>query len=207
MHIFICDITYRVDTHRFVYSCTAIFTTYNRHGHVIGNVTLEAEFSCIAIHFRDIAPEGKDLSETNSNLDELVNLALALQESTGIKPLWATCNLFSNPRYEVTLKVIALTLWYSSFMTYRLHKSLVTKGLKFCAIETAFTSMCACLCVCMGILKRLCIWWYVSPTDFFHSSPFPTFIYFKFDILFPVFMFLLNTAPHSVFNLVMSKFY
>lgn len=50
-------------------------------------------------HDRDIAPEGKDLHETNANLDELVNLALTLQESTGIKPLWATCNLFSNPRY------------------------------------------------------------------------------------------------------------
>lgn len=47
---------------------------------------------------RDIAPEGKDLTETNANLDELVDLALTLQESTGIKPLWATCNLFANPR-------------------------------------------------------------------------------------------------------------
>lgn len=84
-----------------------IFTTYNRHSHVTGNATLEPEFSCAVIRFRDIAPEGKDLSETNANLDELVNLALVLQESTGIKPLWATCNLFSNPRYEVTLKVIA----------------------------------------------------------------------------------------------------
>lgn len=49
--------------------------------------------------FRDIAPEGNDLGETNANLDELVDLALTLQEATGIRPLWATCNLFSNPRY------------------------------------------------------------------------------------------------------------
>jgi len=50
-------------------------------------------------HDRDIAPEGKDLAETNRNLDELSDLALELQKQTGIKCLWGTANLFSHPRY------------------------------------------------------------------------------------------------------------
>jgi len=50
-------------------------------------------------HDRDIAPEGKDLAETNKNLDEVVDLAVQLQKETGIKLLWGTANLFSHPRY------------------------------------------------------------------------------------------------------------
>ncbi|KAH9523596.1 hypothetical protein Btru_040415 [Bulinus truncatus] len=50
-------------------------------------------------HDRDIAPEGKDLLESNKNLDEIVELAAELQKQTGVKLLWATCNLFSHPRY------------------------------------------------------------------------------------------------------------
>jgi len=50
-------------------------------------------------HDRDIAPEGRDLAETNKNLDALVELAVELQQKTGIRCLWGTANLFSNPRY------------------------------------------------------------------------------------------------------------
>jgi len=50
-------------------------------------------------HDRDVAPEGKDLKETNSNLDQIVDLAAKLQDKTGVKLLWATCNLFAHPRY------------------------------------------------------------------------------------------------------------
>lgn len=50
-------------------------------------------------HDRDIAPEGKDLQETNKNLDEVVALAKELQKETGVKCLWGTANLFSHPRY------------------------------------------------------------------------------------------------------------
>jgi xylose isomerase len=50
-------------------------------------------------HDRDIAPEGKNLEESNKNLDAIVDLAVELQKQTGVKCLWATCNLFSNPRY------------------------------------------------------------------------------------------------------------
>jgi xylose isomerase len=50
-------------------------------------------------HDRDIAPEGKNLSETNANLDKIVALAKQLQKDTGIKLLWGTTNAFSNPRF------------------------------------------------------------------------------------------------------------
>jgi len=50
-------------------------------------------------HDRDISPEGANLEETNKNLDEITDFALELQKQTGIKLLWATCNLFTNPRY------------------------------------------------------------------------------------------------------------
>lgn len=50
-------------------------------------------------HDRDIAPLGQDLEETNRNLDELTDLALQLQQETGVKLLWATSNLFAHPCY------------------------------------------------------------------------------------------------------------
>lgn len=50
-------------------------------------------------HDRDIAPEGETIEETERNLDEIVQLAKQLQKETGIKCLWGTANLFSNPRY------------------------------------------------------------------------------------------------------------
>jgi xylose isomerase len=52
-----------------------------------------------AWHDRDIAPEGRTLAESNRNLDKIVAHAKALQKSTGVKLLWGTANLFSNPRY------------------------------------------------------------------------------------------------------------
>lgn len=52
-----------------------------------------------AFHDRDVAPEGKDINETNSNLDKVSDLMLKLQKKTGVKLLWATQNLFSATRY------------------------------------------------------------------------------------------------------------
>jgi len=52
-----------------------------------------------AFHDRDIAPEGKNLKETNANLDAVVEVIKEEQERTGIKLLWGTANLFSNPRF------------------------------------------------------------------------------------------------------------
>ena len=52
-----------------------------------------------AFHDRDVAPEGQTLAETNKNLDAVVAVLKEEQERTGIKLLWGTANLFSNPRY------------------------------------------------------------------------------------------------------------
>ncbi len=58
---------------------------------------IRAPFYCF--HDRDIAPEGRTLAESNRNLDQVVAHAKQLQKATGVKLLWGTANLFSNPRY------------------------------------------------------------------------------------------------------------
>jgi xylose isomerase len=58
---------------------------------------IQSPFWCF--HDRDIAPEGKTLAESNKNLDAIIAHAKDLQKATGIKLLWGTANLFSNPRY------------------------------------------------------------------------------------------------------------
>jgi xylose isomerase len=50
-------------------------------------------------HDRDVAPEGKTLRETNTNLDTVVKALKEEQQRTGIKLLWGTANLFSNKRF------------------------------------------------------------------------------------------------------------
>ncbi|MCX7663944.1 MAG: xylose isomerase [Gemmataceae bacterium] len=50
-------------------------------------------------HDRDIAPEGANLRETNQILDKVVAKLKEAQKRTGIKLLWGTANLFSNPRF------------------------------------------------------------------------------------------------------------
>jgi len=50
-------------------------------------------------HDRDVAPEGSGIKESGKNLDEIADLALDLQKKTGVKLLWATCNLFAHSRY------------------------------------------------------------------------------------------------------------
>ena len=52
-----------------------------------------------AFHDRDVAPEGASLAETNKNLDSVVKVLKEEQERTGVKLLWGTANLFSNPRF------------------------------------------------------------------------------------------------------------
>jgi xylose isomerase len=69
--------------------------------------TLEAAFEFIqklgvkfyCFHDRDIAPTGSNFSETCKNLEIIVQLAKEFQNSTGIKLLWGTANLFSDPIY------------------------------------------------------------------------------------------------------------
>ncbi|MCH2123867.1 MAG: xylose isomerase [Pirellulaceae bacterium] len=52
-----------------------------------------------AFHDRDVAPEGNSLSETNANFDAVVKVLKEEQERSGIKLLWGTANMFSNPRF------------------------------------------------------------------------------------------------------------
>ena len=58
---------------------------------------IQAPFWCF--HDRDIAPEGSSLADSNRNLDRIVAHAKTLQRASGVKLLWGTANLFSNPRY------------------------------------------------------------------------------------------------------------
>jgi xylose isomerase len=58
---------------------------------------IRAPFWCF--HDRDIAPEGASLAASNRHLDRVVAHAKALQKASGVKLLWGTANLFSNPRY------------------------------------------------------------------------------------------------------------
>ena len=52
-----------------------------------------------AFHDRDIAPEGKNLKESHAHLDEIAKVLKDEQARTGVKLLWGTANLFTNPRY------------------------------------------------------------------------------------------------------------
>ena len=50
-------------------------------------------------HDRDVAPEGHSLSESHRNLDTVASALAAHQQTSGIRLLWGTANLFSHPRY------------------------------------------------------------------------------------------------------------
>src|SRR5918995_889102 len=52
-----------------------------------------------AFHDRDVAPEGKTLAESHKNLDRVAKVLKSEMDRTGIKLLWGTANLFSNPRF------------------------------------------------------------------------------------------------------------
>ena len=58
---------------------------------------LSIPFFCF--HDRDIAPQGETLRETNRKLDEMVALAKDLMKTSPTRLLWATANMFSDPRF------------------------------------------------------------------------------------------------------------
>ncbi len=58
---------------------------------------LGAPYYCF--HDRDVAPEGATLAESNKILDTIAAKLKEAQTRTGIKLLWGTANLFSNPRF------------------------------------------------------------------------------------------------------------
>ncbi len=52
-----------------------------------------------AFHDRDVAPEGATIKESNANLDAVAEVLKEEQERTGIRLLWGTACLFTNPRF------------------------------------------------------------------------------------------------------------
>ncbi len=50
-------------------------------------------------HDVDIVPEDEDINVTNKYLDEISDYMLIKMKETGIKCLWGTANMFSNPRF------------------------------------------------------------------------------------------------------------
>lgn len=58
---------------------------------------LGAPFYCF--HDRDVAPEGATLAESNKHFDAVAKVLKEEQQKTGVKLLWGTANLFSNPRF------------------------------------------------------------------------------------------------------------
>ncbi|MBQ2842471.1 MAG: xylose isomerase [Clostridia bacterium] len=50
-------------------------------------------------HDVDLVPEAEDINETNAMLDEISDYILEKMNETGIKCLWGTANMFSNPRF------------------------------------------------------------------------------------------------------------
>ena len=58
---------------------------------------LGIEYFCF--HDVDLVPEADDISETNRRLDEVTDYILTKMKETGIKCLWGTANMFSNPRF------------------------------------------------------------------------------------------------------------
>ncbi len=58
---------------------------------------LGVEYFCF--HDVDLVPEADDINVTNARLDEITDYMLEKMNETGIKCLWGTANMFSNPRF------------------------------------------------------------------------------------------------------------
>lgn len=52
-----------------------------------------------AFHDRDVAPEGATLAEFHRNFEAVAKVLKEEQQRSGVKLLWGTANLFSNPRF------------------------------------------------------------------------------------------------------------
>ena len=58
---------------------------------------LGVEYFCF--HDVDLVPEADDIKETNRRLDKISDYILEKMKKSGIKCLWGTANMFSNPRF------------------------------------------------------------------------------------------------------------
>lgn len=55
------------------------------------------EYFCF--HDVDLVSEGESIAQTNARLDEVTDYIKEKMDATGIKCLWGTANMFSNPRF------------------------------------------------------------------------------------------------------------
>ncbi len=69
---------------------------------------LDAPF--FAFHDRDIAPEGSTLKETNQNLDMIVGMIKDYMRNSGVKLLWNTANMFTNPVSSMVPRLLAMQM-------------------------------------------------------------------------------------------------
>jgi xylose isomerase len=58
---------------------------------------LGIEYFCF--HDADLVPEAETVAETNARLDEIADYILVKIKNSGIKCLWGTANMFSNPKF------------------------------------------------------------------------------------------------------------
>ena len=58
---------------------------------------LDIPYYCF--HDIDVSPEGNSIGEYKENFAKMTDILEQKQEETGLKLLWGTANLFSNPRY------------------------------------------------------------------------------------------------------------
>ena len=73
-------------------------TAYNRVEAAFEFFTkIDAPYFCF--HDVDIAPEGESLQEFFERLDDITDLIKQKMDETGVKLLWNTANMFTNPRF------------------------------------------------------------------------------------------------------------
>jgi xylose isomerase len=101
--------------HSFVWPGSDVFGagTFNRPWHQAGDPMQRAKekadaafefFSKLGapyytFHDADVAPEGNSIKEYSENFAQMVDYLGRKQQDTGVKLLWGTANLFSNPRF------------------------------------------------------------------------------------------------------------
>jgi xylose isomerase len=101
-HSFCADGTdpFGAATHLFPWNCTGdpMKNAVNKADAAFEFFTkIGAPFYCF--HDRDIAPEGKTPEESAENLAVIVEELKKRQDATGVKLLWGTANVFTNPRF------------------------------------------------------------------------------------------------------------
>ena len=88
---------------------------------------------------------GRDLEETNRNLDQMVDLALQLQQETGVKLLWACLPVPRTPAGP------SLTLRPTCWLWLLLRSGRVWRWPRSSELRDLVS--CCCVCMCVIFLK------------------------------------------------------